>query len=256
MVRGDHEEEIRQLERRPTKSRHRTGEPREHRRGGSHPDLRAVVDALGGSTLTRDQYIMHGRFSPVPMTRAFGSWNGALRAAGLVPSFDPVQTSDDVCFEAIETAWRHLGRQPKQAELAPPIVKVSGVAVTRRFGSWRRALEAFVAYVNTTSTSAESTAATPRLPERGSDGHACDTVSDERQSTPRIAGWRLRFLVMRRDAFRCVKCGRSPATHHGLALVIDHVIPWSKGGQTVFENLRTLCEECNGGRGNLSCEPG
>jgi hypothetical protein len=49
-------------------------------------DLRAVVDALGGSTLTRGQYIMHGRFSPAPMTRAFGSWNGALRSVAHVKS--------------------------------------------------------------------------------------------------------------------------------------------------------------------------
>ncbi|RKX24889.1 MAG: hypothetical protein DRP45_07160 [Candidatus Zixiibacteriota bacterium] len=32
---------------------------------------------------------------------------------------------------------------------------------------------------------------------------------------------------------------------------VDHKIPWSKGGETIEENLQTLCSECNQGKSNL-----
>jgi 5-methylcytosine-specific restriction endonuclease McrA len=58
----------------------------------------------------------------------------------------------------------------------------------------------------------------------------------------------LRYEVLRRDRFRCVLCGASPATQLGCVLHVDHVIPWSKGGKTVAGNLRSLCETCNLGK--------
>lgn len=45
--------------------------------------------------------------------------------------------------------------------------------------------------------------------------------------------------VFERDAYRCVTCG----DHHDLTC--DHVIAESKGGETTFENLQTMCRPCN-----------
>ena len=56
----------------------------------------------------------------------------------------------------------------------------------------------------------------------------------------------LRYDIMKRDNFRCVLCGRSSAD--GAVLHVDHIIPIAKGGKTVPENLRTLCQECNSGK--------
>lgn len=65
----------------------------------------------------------------------------------------------------------------------------------------------------------------------------------------RAPSWRLRFLVMRRDKFRCRFCGATEsATLH---LVVDHIVPWAKDGPTIFENLQTLCEPSNGGKSDL-----
>ena len=55
---------------------------------------------------------------------------------------------------------------------------------------------------------------------------------------------------MKRDGFKCVLCGDSPAKNPTCELHIDHITPWSHGGETIEENLRTLCSSCNLGRSN------
>lgn len=56
----------------------------------------------------------------------------------------------------------------------------------------------------------------------------------------------LRYDILKRDHFRCVLCGAS--SRDGVKLHIDHILPVSKGGRSVPENLRTLCEHCNLGK--------
>lgn len=58
----------------------------------------------------------------------------------------------------------------------------------------------------------------------------------------------LRYQIMKRDNFKCVLCGASPAKNPSVELHIDHIIPWSKGGETTFDNLQTLCSSCNLGK--------
>lgn len=58
---------------------------------------------------------------------------------------------------------------------------------------------------------------------------------------------RLRYRVLRRDGYRCQLCGRTAAD--GVTLHLDHRVPWAKGGATDEANLRTLCVDCNLGKG-------
>lgn len=60
----------------------------------------------------------------------------------------------------------------------------------------------------------------------------------------------MRYRVLHRDGFRCVKCGRCPATEPEVRLHVDHVLPWSRGGSSTEDNLQTLCAECNLGKSN------
>ncbi len=56
---------------------------------------------------------------------------------------------------------------------------------------------------------------------------------------------------MQRDRFTCRQCGASPAKDTSVELHLDHILAWSKGGDTTYENLQTLCSKCNLGKSNL-----
>jgi len=210
-------------------------------------DLRQVATMLGVKTLTVVEYRRRGRFSEKPFNRHFGNWVSALNAAGLEVSeqFHPRSTDEDL-FDNLEVVWQRLGRQPTVNDLFPPLSRFSAHVYKRRFGGFRKALEAFVSAAQQRE-SAPSTTLGDSAPHHV-DGAEADRSVD-RPVGNRAVGWRLRYLVLKRDRFSCRACGRSPAREPGTVLEVDHVIPWSRGGVTREANLQTLCERCNGGKG-------
>ena len=68
--------------------------------------------------------------------------------------------------------------------------------------------------------------------------------------TSRVISDNLRYQVLKRDNFKCCACGASPAKDASVELHIDHIIPWSKGGENKIDNLQTLCSKCNLGKGD------
>jgi len=58
-----------------------------------------------------------------------------------------------------------------------------------------------------------------------------------------------RRALFARDGWRCVYCG----TTNG-RLTLDHVVPRSRGGDSVWENVVTSCGPCNLRKGNRSLE--
>lgn len=65
-------------------------------------------------------------------------------------------------------------------------------------------------------------------------------------ANPRSISPKARAWVMERDGFRCRRCGAG--RDHGM-LVIDHIVPVASGGTGELDNLQTLCEACNAGKG-------
>lgn len=72
-------------------------------------------------------------------------------------------------------------------------------------------------------------------------------VSEAFIQTQRSIAKSLRYDILERDGFACQICGRTVAD--GVKLEVDHIIPVSKGGRSVPKNLRTLCYDCNRGKG-------
>lgn len=60
----------------------------------------------------------------------------------------------------------------------------------------------------------------------------------------------LRERIMRRDNYTCKICGKYMPDEVGLH--IDHIIPVSKGGKSIEQNLQVLCSKCNGHKSNKS----
>ena len=54
-----------------------------------------------------------------------------------------------------------------------------------------------------------------------------------------------RKAVLARDAYTCQYCG-----HEASGLTVDHVIPRSRGGESVWENIVASCAPCNRKKGN------
>lgn len=59
-----------------------------------------------------------------------------------------------------------------------------------------------------------------------------------------------RTKIKERDNFSCKKCGVNVESEPTLLLEIDHIIPISKGGMSVEENLQCLCWKCNRSKGS------
>jgi 5-methylcytosine-specific restriction endonuclease McrA len=206
-------------------------------------ELQRVSVLLDKESFTQDEFNSCARFSDYNVYRNFGTWHKAMRLAGLNTKPLGKRYTDEECFENLLAVWTHYGRPPFHREMSLVPSQVGSKAYTRRFGTWTKALEAFIARVNS------DTAAEPDLqPISGRDAEMKNRqVLASEQHGIRLG---LRYSILNRDSFRCVACGRSPATHLGLVLHVDHIMPFSKGGKTVCENLRSLCQDCNLGKGS------
>lgn len=204
--------------------------------------LRAFATESHGASLTRDAFAAHLGVDANNLTRRFGKWEKLLAEVGLAPVPLGRRYTDDECFENILALWTHYGRQPHFGELKRPPSSVGPKAYVRRWGGWRAALSAFVTRVNEPGPSY-------REPSPLEPTAAIQNDSAVEVPAPRSISLSMRYRVLSRDKFRCVICGASPAKNISVELHVDHIHPWSRGGQNTEDNLRTLCFKCNLGKG-------
>jgi hypothetical protein len=196
-------------------------------------DLKRVATELGKGCISSEEYDTRGRFSRMTLIRRFGSWFAATDKVGL-RRIRNLNNPQEELFSNLVELWTSLGRQPHYSDLKKAGASKFGARTyVNRFGTWRRALEAFCRWANEGEVAPSS--------NRGA------TPSGKR--TPRDVNWRLRALVLMRDGARCRLCGAVPSD--GIRLHVDHVKPWTKGGETVLENLQVLCNVCNIGKSDV-----
>ncbi len=195
-------------------------------------DLFACAMRLNKRTITAAEYLGMGKVHPSTVQRRFGTWVEALDKAGLSQSRSKIGISDDELFENLQNVWDIKGGQPTYSDMSTHLSKFHPMTYFKRFGSWSKALEEFVQWANS-----------------GQPGSVSSPLAKVKHSTIRNPSSKLRSMVIARDGGRCVNCGATPADDPKVKLEVDHIVPWSKGGETVAENLRTTCRSCNRGKG-------
>lgn len=205
-------------------------------------DLKNTAAKLNQDFVTREQQDEFGKFDSSNMADRLGGWAKAHERAGLnlARRQKSQRISDEDLFQNLEEVWTKLGHQPIQADMFPPLSEYSSGAYKRHFSTWMKGLEKFVANINK-EEDISSEKSIENLQVEPSTKH----------KTKREINWRLRFIAMRRDNFKCKNCGRSPAIDPSIILHVDHIKAWANWGETVLENLQTLCSVCNIGKSDL-----
>lgn len=158
--------------------------------------------------------------------------------------------SNEQMFEEMQRVWIKLGHRPSKDEWNESNPRISYNAYRQRFRGWENACLRFI--------------------EHQMSGHVPEpsgSIEQKHESVRSLSAKRIRHAdrrepsqslinkVWKRDGFRCRRCGRSPATHFGVVLEIDHVKSWARGGKTTLENLQTLCAGCNRSKGSEMPHP-
>lgn len=186
-----------------------------------------------------------------------GSWTKALSALkksllqkGLDLSPRPHAPnrvfSDKELFGEMERIWQKVGQRPSRTEWEISEPKIAYNTYKQRFGGWTNACLKFIEY----KTGGDILADDFVLPDREEPKTQTENKIEYKKENSRNIPLSLRLEVLSRDKFRCVFCGKSPATDIGTKLHIDHCVPFASGGKSSLENLQTLCEECNLGKSN------
>lgn len=205
-------------------------------------DLIIAARKLGTEYLGMRDYDEVGKFSSATIGKRFGSWNEALEKAGLGINNYRNVTNEEM-FKNIEEVWIKLGRQPLYKDLNQNISKYSMSAYVRRFGSLRKALEAFVEFINSVPDANEENLIEENIVES-----ANKTEIIYKHKTKRQPSERLKVQVLMRDGNKCRLCG---ITVTGENIHFDHIKPWSRGGETVLENMQVLCALHNLAKGDI-----
>lgn len=199
-------------------------------------DIKMIMRKLGKSSITIKEYDTYGSYNSTTAIRKFGAWNKILKRLN-VP-FNNVFHDDENLLDNIKNVWLQKGTQPTRRDMDNKMLsQMSSGAYLRHFGSWYNALDRFKDYI-----------------DKGD--NAIQLIEDKipndnyKHKTKREPSDRLKVQVLMRDGNRCKICGaKCDGGIHKLHF--DHIIPWSKGGETTLDNLQVLCSVCNAALGDV-----
>ena len=195
-------------------------------------DIKQVMTKLGKTTVTIREYDKMGNYHSSTALRKIGTWNEILRTLNATTS--NVFHEDIDLLDNIKRVWLQKGIQPTRRDMDNKAwSSISSGTYLRHFGTWYNALDRFVEYIN--SDDGESII---DLDEGKNE------VNGVKHKTKREPSDRLKVQVLMRDGNKCRICG--VVCDGGIhKMHFDHIIPWSKGGETTLENLQVLCSVCN-----------
>ena len=194
--------------------------------------LQSAAEALGEGYFASTSYdgLTGKRPHSATIIGRFGSWKKALALIGITGGRERHYSPEEL-ISNLEAAWKQLGYQPGKRQIATLGAKISESPYKRHWGGMQAACIALAAF-HEGKISKESLLA----------GRA------ENETVRTTIPLKDRWAVLKRDNYRCVKCGASPSNNHEIELEVDHIIPVAKGGGNVLENLQVLCRDCNQGK--------
>ena len=161
-----------------------------------------------------------------------GSWSKAMEEAGLKAGRTWRQDREEM-VRIFKKCWETLGAEPsaKQFERHLNVTKsrYRWSSYRSHFGGLKRLIQRVVDHQNGKISDIQLYA-------------EYEGIYKKERIPPK-----LRHQVLERDGGKCVRCGRSPKTHRGVALNVHHKIREVDGGPTILENLETLCDDCHEG---------
>lgn len=186
--------------------------------------------------------------------RIFGSWGKALQTINHPleeRKATRTQISTEELFREMDRIWSKLGHRPSKSEWEVSSPKYSYGGIYKRFSGWTNACLKFIEYKSGGEVTADNATDNNKNHVGGqTDKLKYSTKKSHKIEKSRTIPLSIRVKVLSRDNFKCVFCGKSPAIHPGIILHIDHIKPFSKGGDNSLENLQTLCNKCNLGKSN------
>lgn len=199
-------------------------------------EIKSVMSRLGKTTLTIKEFDANAKINSSTVTRRLGKWNTIIQSVG--GELNNTFYSEEELMENVKDAWLKKGTQPTRRDMDnKDYSTISSGTYLRHYKTWYGALEEFVKYISRDEKN--------MINEDHTLKH-----NHTKHKTKRDPSDRLKVQVLMRDGNRCRICGVecSGGLHN---IHFDHIVPWSKGGETVLDNLQVLCSACNEAKGNL-----
>lgn len=214
-------------------------------------ELERVAKLLDYVEYSRRTFDKHANIGSNVVRKYFEKWNFALEELDKHLKMKNIKLhkrtipanriySDKDLFDEMERIWNIVGQKPSRIEWDKYKSNISYQCYKKRFNGWNNACIKFIEYKSgklIAEEAQDSSVVKKQFPKE-------NPININKRDIP----LKLRYTILKRDNFKCTKCGRSPATHLNIVLHIDHEIPFSKDGKTEINNLKTLCSECNIGK--------